>query len=56
VNPQKLNQTVAMYHSKRMTVKEIQEATGISAATLYQSLKEEQTQESDQSLLCFFLY
>ncbi|MCM3653731.1 hypothetical protein M3184_18195 [Metabacillus litoralis] len=26
-----------------MTVKEIQEATGVSTATLYRSLKEEQT-------------
>jgi hypothetical protein len=26
-----------------MTVKEIQEATGVSAATLYRALKEEQT-------------
>ncbi|MGM0878640.1 MAG: helix-turn-helix domain-containing protein [Bacillota bacterium] len=43
VNQQKLNQAIAMYHSKRMTVKEIQEATGVSAATLYRSLKEEQT-------------
>jgi hypothetical protein len=33
-----------MYHSNRMTVKEIEEATGVSAATLYRSLKEEQTQ------------
>jgi DNA invertase Pin-like site-specific DNA recombinase len=44
VNQQKLNQAIAMYHSERMTVKEIQEATGVSAATLYRSLKKEQTQ------------
>ena len=43
VNQLKLNQAIAMYHSKRMTVKEIHEATGVSAATLYRSLKEEQT-------------
>jgi DNA invertase Pin-like site-specific DNA recombinase len=43
VNQQKLIKAIAMYHSRRMTVKEIQEATGISAATLYRSLKEEQT-------------
>jgi DNA invertase Pin-like site-specific DNA recombinase len=44
VNQQKLNQAIAMYHSKRMTIKEIQEATGVSATTLYRSLKKEQTQ------------
>ncbi len=33
VNQQKLNQAISMYHSKRMTVKEIQKATGVSAAT-----------------------
>ncbi|MGM0878692.1 MAG: hypothetical protein ACQEWV_29410 [Bacillota bacterium] len=43
VNQQKLNQAIAMYHSKLMTVKEIQEATGVSAAILYRSLKKEQT-------------
>lgn len=43
VNQQKLNQAIALYHSQRMSVKEIQEATGISPATLYRSLKEEQT-------------
>lgn len=35
LNQQNLNQAVAMYHSKRMTVKGIQEATGIYAAKLY---------------------
>jgi DNA invertase Pin-like site-specific DNA recombinase len=44
VNQQKLNQAVAMYHSKRMTVKEIEEATEVSAATIYRELKKEQTQ------------
>jgi DeoR/GlpR family transcriptional regulator of sugar metabolism len=33
-----------MYHSQRMTVKEIQEATGVSAATIYRELKKEQNQ------------
>jgi len=33
-----------MYHSQRMTVKEIQEATGVSTATIYQELKKEQNQ------------
>ncbi|MGK9428947.1 recombinase family protein [Bacillus atrophaeus] len=33
VNKQKLNQALALYHSKRMTVREIQEITGISPAT-----------------------
>jgi DeoR/GlpR family transcriptional regulator of sugar metabolism len=33
-----------MYHSERMTVKEIQEATGVSAATIYRELKKEQNQ------------
>ena len=43
VNQPKLNQAIAMYHSERMTVKEIQEATGVSSATLYRSLSKEQT-------------
>jgi len=43
VNQQKLNQAIAMYHSKRMTVREIRESTGVSAATLYRSLKKEET-------------
>ncbi|WP_309143517.1 helix-turn-helix domain-containing protein [Bacillus sp. V3B] len=42
VNQQKLNQAIAMYHSEQMTVKEIQEATGVSAATIYRELKKEQ--------------
>src|SRR4051812_46474513 len=42
VNQPKLNQAIAMYHSERMTVKEIQEATGVSAATIYRELKKEQ--------------
>jgi DNA invertase Pin-like site-specific DNA recombinase len=44
VNQRKLNQAIAMYHSQRMTVKEIQEATGVSAATIYRELKKEQNQ------------
>ncbi|KMY52542.1 resolvase [Bacillus sp. FJAT-27231] len=44
VNQQKLNQAIALYHSKRMSVKEIQEATGVSAPTLYRALKKEQIQ------------
>ena len=44
VNQQKLNQAIAMCHSQRMTVKEIQEATGVSAATIYRELKKEQNQ------------
>jgi DNA invertase Pin-like site-specific DNA recombinase len=39
----KLNQAIAMYHSERMTIKEIQEATGVSTATIYRELKKEQT-------------
>ena len=42
VNQQKLNQAIVMYHSQRMTVKEIEEATGVSAATIYRELKKEQ--------------
>lgn len=42
VNQQKLNQALALYHSKRMTVKEIQEATGISSATIYRGIKNEE--------------
>lgn len=32
VNQQKVNQSIALYHSERMSVKEIQEATVISSA------------------------
>jgi hypothetical protein len=39
VNQQKLNQDMEMYHSQRMTAKEIQEATGVSAATTYRELE-----------------
>lgn len=49
VNQQKLSQAMALYHSKRLSVKEIQEATGISAATLYRSLKEESINNSTNS-------
>jgi DNA invertase Pin-like site-specific DNA recombinase len=41
VNQQKLNQAVALYYSKRMTVKEISDATGISSATLYRAVRAE---------------
>ena len=44
VNQQKLNQTIAMYHSQRMTIKEIQETNGVSAIILYRALKKEQIQ------------
>jgi len=40
VNQQKLNQAMDLYHSQRMSVKDIQEATGISAATLYRKLSQ----------------
>jgi hypothetical protein len=37
VNQQKLTQALAMYHSQRMTVNEIEEATGVSAS-IYRNL------------------
>lgn len=40
-NQQKLNQAITLYHSQRMDVKAIQEATGISSATLYRELNKE---------------
>ncbi|MFP7416044.1 recombinase family protein [Priestia filamentosa] len=43
VDEKKLRQAIALYHSKRMSVREIQEATGISRATLYREIKKEQT-------------
>lgn len=46
VNQQKLNQALALYHSQRMSVKEIQGATGISAATLYRELNKEKVKET----------
>ncbi|MBT2281734.1 recombinase family protein [Priestia megaterium] len=39
VNQQKLNEAISLYFSRKMTVLEIQEATGISRTTLYRSLK-----------------
>src|SRR3954471_25053957 len=54
VNQQKLNQAIAMYHSERMTVKEIQEATGVSAATLYRALKKSKI--SKFALFVFILF
>jgi DNA invertase Pin-like site-specific DNA recombinase len=43
VDERKLKQAVALYYSDRMSVLEIQEATGISRATLYREIKKEQT-------------
>ncbi|PTL38092.1 recombinase family protein [Alkalicoccus saliphilus] len=45
VNQQKLNQALALYHSQRMSVREIEEATGVSAATLYRQIKRERKTE-----------
>jgi DNA invertase Pin-like site-specific DNA recombinase len=39
VNQQKLNEAISLYLSQKMTVMQIQEATGISRTTLYRSLK-----------------
>ncbi|MGG0481224.1 helix-turn-helix domain-containing protein [Priestia megaterium] len=39
VNQQKLNEAISLYFSQKMTVVQIQEATGISRTTLYRSLK-----------------
>ena len=47
VDQQKLNQALAMYHSQRMTVKEIGEATGVSSSTIYRSLKKEKENASE---------
>ena len=41
MNQQKLNQALAMYHSQRMTVREIEEATGVSASTIYRAVKKD---------------
>ena len=46
VNQKKLNEAIALYYSQRMSVKEIQEATGISASTLYRSLERENNSKS----------
>jgi DNA invertase Pin-like site-specific DNA recombinase len=40
-NSQKLRQAIILYKSREMTVKEIQQETGISPSTLYRSLSEE---------------
>lgn len=39
VDQRKLQQAIALYYSKRMSVRKIQEATGISRATLYSEIK-----------------
>jgi DNA invertase Pin-like site-specific DNA recombinase len=41
VDERRLRQAIALYHSERMSVREIQEATGISRATLYREIKKE---------------
>jgi DNA invertase Pin-like site-specific DNA recombinase len=41
VNQQMLDQALAMYHSQRMSVREIEEATGVSASTIYRSIRKE---------------
>ncbi|WP_019390478.1 recombinase family protein [Priestia filamentosa] len=43
VDQKKLQQAIAFYYSKRLSVREIQEATGISRATLYREIKKEKT-------------
>ncbi|RAS91809.1 resolvase [Priestia endophytica] len=43
VDRKKLNQAIALYYSKRMSMREIQEATSISRATLYREIKKGQT-------------
>ncbi|MGK9185694.1 recombinase family protein [Priestia filamentosa] len=43
IDERKLKHAVALYHSERMSVREIQEATGISRATLYREIKRERT-------------
>ncbi|XKF08500.1 helix-turn-helix domain-containing protein [Planococcus rifietoensis] len=40
-----MNHAIALYHSNRMSVKEIKEATGISPATLYRALKKEKIKD-----------
>ncbi|MBH0167212.1 recombinase family protein [Fictibacillus sp. 7GRE50] len=40
-NTQKLRQAIILYKSREMTVKEIQQETGISPSTLYRALSEE---------------
>ncbi|RAS76282.1 recombinase family protein [Priestia endophytica] len=43
VDRKKLRQAIALYYSRRMSVREIQEVTCISRATLYREIKKEQT-------------
>ncbi|MFP7225234.1 recombinase family protein [Priestia filamentosa] len=43
VDRKKLRQAIALYYSRRMSVREIQEVTSISRATLYREIKKEQT-------------
>jgi DNA invertase Pin-like site-specific DNA recombinase len=43
VDEKKLRQAIALYYSKRMSVREIQEVTSISRATLYREIRKEQT-------------
>lgn len=42
VDDEKLRQAIALYYSKQMSVREIQEATSISRTTLYREIKKEQ--------------
>jgi DNA invertase Pin-like site-specific DNA recombinase len=51
VNKQKLSQALAMYHSQRMSVREIEEATGVSASTIYRSIKKERTETNRRDFI-----
>jgi DNA invertase Pin-like site-specific DNA recombinase len=41
VNKKKLSHALALYHSRSMSIREIEEMTGVSASTLYRALKKE---------------
>lgn len=41
VNEKKLNHALALYQSRSMSIREIEEMTGVSASTMYRALKKE---------------
>lgn len=43
VNEKKLNYALALYRSQTMSIREIEEATGVSGSTLYRAINKEKT-------------
>lgn len=53
VNEKKLNHALTLYHSRSMSIREIEEMTGVSASTMYRALKK---RKGDVVVLLFSKY